>query len=505
MKQAMHIFRKDVSHLWPQIAIVLMLVAAFTVSNIQSSRPAGSEHPELRWLAGLLGALVPVGYAWLIVTLVHQEPLPGDRQFWLTRPYRRGSLLVAKVLFVLLFVSATMVAKDCFIVAGRGFPVIPNITGLLLRQFAWTAWVVLPALAVGVVTHNLQDVGLVGALVGLVYALQGALVRKSFWPGIEWVRDYFGMLLLLTLCAAIMLWQYLRRETGKARVAVAFCSILVIVGLPLLSWNAAFTVQMLARGPRLDLAKVQIRPNLASVRSAVPAAEISQAPIAIVLPLRLTGLPSGMMIVPDGTNVAIASGQRVIWRSGWQQNWYGMRTEQYHSQVVYIDIGIYRSLQNQPVTIRLSLGLTLLENGTPSHVPAHQERFAFGGSRCEELSPEIYPPPISCLAALKAPPRTLVALEAPGAAETISQAGTWSYAPYEALLDQSPLAATSLAILQLQDSPVDSRALWERPDAQIVLTPQRPVAHFRRDLEFPGVRLVDYVLPPGRAILRAVP
>jgi hypothetical protein len=182
-----------------------------------------------------------------------------------------------------------------------------------------------------------------------------------------------------------------------------------------------------------------------------------------------------------------------------------MRTEQYHSQVVYIDTGIYRSLQNQPVTIRLSLGLTLLENGTPSHVPAHQQRFAFGGSRCEDPSPETYPPPILCIAALKAPPRTLVALEAPGAAENINQTGTWSYAPYEALLDQSPLAATLLAIYQLQDSPVDLHALWARPDAQIVLTPQRPVAHFRRDLDFPAVRLADYALPPGRAVLRVFP
>jgi hypothetical protein len=401
MKQALHILRKDVSHLWPQIAIVLLLVAAFAVSNLQLRDPVGYEEPQLRLLAGLLEVLVPAAYAWLIVTLVHQEPLPGDRQFWLTRPYRLRSLLVAKILFILLFVSTTMVVKDCFIVAGRGFRVLPNITGLLLRQFAWTAWVVLPALAAGAVTRTLQDVGLVGALVGLVYALQGTLFRKSFWPGIEWVRDYLGMLLLLTLCAAIVLWQYLRRKTGTARAAVALCSILVIVGLPLLPWNAAFAVQMLARGPRLDLAKVQITPDLTHVRSAVPAAEIPQGPVAVALPLRLAGLPSGRTIVPDGINVAISSGKREIWRSGWQQNWYGMRTEQYRFQVVYIDSSVYRSLKDQPVTIKLSLGLTLLENGPPSHVPAHQQRFAFGGSRCEDPSPETYPPPILCLAERK--------------------------------------------------------------------------------------------------------
>jgi hypothetical protein len=489
MKQALHIFRKDVAHLWPMIAIVQLLVGGFAVSTVRSSDRAAYEQLQLGFLTSLLSVLVPAAYAWLIVTVVHQEALSGDRQFWLTRPYRVGSLLAAKALFILLFVCASMLAKDWFIVATLGFPLLSNITGLLLRQFAWTAWIVLPALAVAAVTRKLQEVGLVGAGLALLYAL---VVRKAFWPGIEWVRDYFGMFLLLTLCIAIILWQYLRRETSKARTAVAFGSVLVIVGLPALPWNAAFAVQMLIQRPRIDLAQVQITTDLLRARSTAPEGAIGPGPVTVALPLRLKGLPRGMTVAGDGVRITIASGDGKIWRSGWQQNWFAEKTEDYTSQMVQIDNRVYRSLRDRPISVRLSLGLTVLENGQSVHVPAHQQNFSFEGSRCEDRSPDSYPPPIWCLAALKAPPAAVLALETSGSAKEITRFGAVSYAPYEVLLDQNPIALEGVSLLELRG---DSRALWESADAQIVLTPQRPIAHLRRDLEFPEVRLADYVLP----------
>jgi hypothetical protein len=135
-------------------------------------------------------------------------------------------------------------------------------------------------------------------------------------------------------------------------------------------------------------------------------------------------------------------------------------------------------------------------------VPAHQERFAFEGSQCEERSPGNFPPLIRCVAAFRDMPRTMIALDAPGGPETVAQAGTWSYAAYPLPLDMDPIVTTVLPILPLPNTPANLRALWERPDTRMILTPMRPVAHFRRDLEFAGVRLADYALPPPRAELR---
>lgn len=505
MKQTLRIFRKDVTHLWPHITIVLLLVAAFAVSSVQSSEPENFPEMQLRFVVGLLAVLVPPAYAWLIVTLVHQEALPGDRQFWLTRPYNWKSLLAAKATFVVLFVCLTMVAKDCFIVSAQGFPIIANLPGLLLRQLAWSAWVVLPALAAAAVTRNLQETSMVGGTVALVYGIQGTLARKPSWPGIEWVPDYFAMLVLLALPAAILLWQYGRRETTKARIAAACCALLVLVGIPLLPGNLAFAVQILARKPKVDLLQIQLTTDLARPPSNVPTPVNTQDPVAIGLPLQLSGVPPGMTLMPDAASVTIVSGQHEIWSTGWQQTWYGGQPGKYQVQVFHIENRIYRSVENQPVTVKLSLGLTLLEDDQPIYVPAHQRVFSIDGSRCEDTSPRSYPPSIWCFSALRAQPRTMVRLDAPGAAGTNSQMGTSSYAPYQAILDLSPLAVTPLPVVPPRSSNVDWSAIWKRPDTRIVLTSQHPVAHFRRELEFPGVRLAAYVLPPLQTGLQAVP
>lgn len=495
MGQAFHIFRKDITRLWPHVTIVFLLVAGFVLSN--------TDPQQASMARDLLGVVVPAAYAWLIVTVVHQEALPGHRQFWLTRPYRLGSLLAAKALFIILFVCGTMLVKDILIANPFGHPGGEPIPGLLLRQLAWTSWVVLPAFAAGVVTRNLQEVGLVGGALALLYALAGMAVRKSFWPGIEWVRDYLGMLLLLALCAGIVLWQYFRRETGRARLAVACCAAAIIVGLPLLPWSFGFDVQMMARRPRIDLRSARIVPGSTPPARQMLTGEAGRDPIMIALPVTIAGFPSGATLVPDGVLVALFSGRRELWHSGWQQSWFGRSVEAYKSQTFFMDSGAYRALQNAIVTVKLSLALTLLEDEPPSRVPAHQRAFTIFGNHCENQFRQNDPPFIRCLAAFRAPPRTMLGLEAAGLSQTLTRAGTWSYAPYEAVLDLSPVQQEHVPVSAPPDSCDEIRKLWESPQAQFRFTPQRPVAHFRRELQFDGVRLADYALPPPRAVLYA--
>jgi hypothetical protein len=494
MRQAWHIFRKDVAHLWPHVTIVLLLVTAFIVLNTDEQQAMLSRE--------LLGVLVPAAYAWLIVMVVHQEALPGHRQFWLTRPYDRGSLVAAKILFILMFVCGSMLAKDVLMAARLRPPGIADIPGLLLRQLAWTSWVVLPAFAAGVVTRNLQETGLVGGALGLFYVLAGMLVRKSFWPGIEWVRDYLGMLLLFSLGAAIVLWQYFRRETGKARLAVACCAAAIIIGLPLLPWGFGFSLQMLARRPRVDLQIARITADM-TPRARAAAGERGRDPVMIALPVKISGFPRGTTLVSDGVRAVLSSGERELWKSGWQESWVGRSVDTYRLQVLYMDSRAYRSLENVSVTLKLSLALTLLEDEPVSRVPVRERAFTVFGERCENQSWQNDPPFVRCFAAIKAPPAAMAGLEAGGISQTIAHTGTWSYAPYEAVLDLSPVQQQHVPFAGPPDWCEETRKLWEAPDGQFVFTPQRPLAHFRRELEFPNVRLADYALPPGRAVLTA--
>ena len=75
MPQALCIFRKDTRRFWGLLAVVIPLeiMAGWAYSS-----------PSLlqeQWLFGLLLTLVQ----WLlIVSLIHEEAVPGDRQYWTT-------------------------------------------------------------------------------------------------------------------------------------------------------------------------------------------------------------------------------------------------------------------------------------------------------------------------------------------------------------------------------------------------------------------------------------
>src|ERR1700683_781282 len=98
MREAFFLFRKDVRHFRLQLGAFLALMGLLGCAEAEAPR-----RPE--WLAaGVICQWMLVPAAWyLLVLTVHEQKLPGDRQYWLTRPYPRRSLLLAKVLFVAAF------------------------------------------------------------------------------------------------------------------------------------------------------------------------------------------------------------------------------------------------------------------------------------------------------------------------------------------------------------------------------------------------------------------
>ncbi len=73
-----------------------------------------SERPQIvQFLVSFL--LLPFAWIFLVALLVLQEPLAGENSFWLTRPYSRRSLFLAKFLFILVFLNLPLFLSDCFI------------------------------------------------------------------------------------------------------------------------------------------------------------------------------------------------------------------------------------------------------------------------------------------------------------------------------------------------------------------------------------------------------
>ncbi len=144
MIQVLHIFRKDARHLWREIAASLALLVAFAWLDIRSwSQPYGAMAGgslfflSAQVLPGLVTAMLPVSWIFLIVRVVQGESLVGDRQFWVTRPYDWKQLLVAKALFVVTFVNFPLLLADAFLLARAGFHPAHYIGGLLWMQLIW--------------------------------------------------------------------------------------------------------------------------------------------------------------------------------------------------------------------------------------------------------------------------------------------------------------------------------------------------------------------------------
>src|SRR5258708_29094248 len=169
MRQVLHIFKKDVRYLWYEIAITLGLVVMMVV------------YP-------LLEFMVPISWCILTARLIYAEPLPGDRLFWVTRPYSWKSLLAAKVLFILVFVNLPMIVADIILLAKNGFPIFDNLPGVAWSQVLLTSVFVLPVVILASITTILMQL----VLAVLVLVL---LPISPFWrpsqvavcQGPEWI------------------------------------------------------------------------------------------------------------------------------------------------------------------------------------------------------------------------------------------------------------------------------------------------------------------------------
>ena len=108
MKIIFHIFVKDLRRHWPEVLISLALIGVYVWD--QPRQWVG--HSFKIRLAGnffeLLPLLLVLAWAFLIVRVIQNDSLVGDRQYWLTRPYEWPKLLFAKLLFIALCIHAPL-------------------------------------------------------------------------------------------------------------------------------------------------------------------------------------------------------------------------------------------------------------------------------------------------------------------------------------------------------------------------------------------------------------
>lgn len=252
ISQTLHIFRKDIRRLRWEIAasvVATLLIGWLNGDNNIFLNP-WREQFELG-----LGRLQPVLFGaallarwFLVVSLIHGEVIPGVRQFWLTRPYLRPALLIAKLAFIALFVQAPVLIADVLTLARSGAGLDGQWGALLWRQFLHFAIILIPAVALALVTTNIAQVALTalgcillsGVLTVITPTRTHGLVASA---GLNWWTWIVSLAIGCAMAALLLYWQYFRRKSTIG-IALIVVTIAAVYAVPLvLNQQRTFALQ----------------------------------------------------------------------------------------------------------------------------------------------------------------------------------------------------------------------------------------------------------------------
>lgn len=283
MKQALHIFKKDVRGLTYEVVVMLLLIAAFAAVN--SSPYATQLNTLANWWSGILKVFLVLSWWLLAARVVHADAIPGDRQFWLTRPYSWKSLLAAKVVFLVTLICIPMAISDAIVLHAQGFPVVSNAGGILWELLLRFNWILLVCMVVAGLTRGLGSFAILSlvAAIAILYSA-GFQVAHSYWQ-LDWVIFAMGIGLIPAI-----LFQYARRK--KIAIVLTLCAWL----LPM----AGVNLELRLRPPIKSEPDPTSGPDLQFLldphptRIFFPRSELKPFRIPVVLPIEILGIPQGL-------------------------------------------------------------------------------------------------------------------------------------------------------------------------------------------------------------------
>jgi hypothetical protein len=451
--------------------VTLLVVAAFTFTGARRALWLADPAVNRNMAWTLVKFLLPLVWWILIARLVHAEALPGDRQFWTTRPYAWKSLLAAKALFLAAFVNLPLLAAHIVILLAYGFHPLAELPGLLWSQVLVTAVLVLPIAALSALTTGFVQLLSTGSVLCLALVAWNIVAPvaglDAGWRALEWVRSYYEIAVSALAALAILVWQYARRRTAAARWLAVAAVVLVALGNALMPWTAAFALQSHLSTQPIDPASLRIDFDSAKQWAARALIERGDR-VWIEIPVKIAGIPAGMSPRYDGVIMAIEAPDGSTWPPDRQPWSHVIGRDEVLSLQATVNGGFYRKVKDQQVKLRGAMYLTL-----------------YGNQRVTNIA--FQAPPVA------APGRGLCAAS-PGA-------GRRSYYLIcnSAFLDPQGMATYSPFPADLALDPVNSHLTYTAslnypfaPFTAATVETTEPLAHLRRDFEIGGLRLSDF-------------
>jgi hypothetical protein len=499
MNQALHIFRKDVRHLWIEIAAVLVLAAAFAIAGAARAaqfQASGVDSRNLAW--NLFPLLFPVAWWILIVRVIHDETLAGDRQFWTTRPYRWPSLLAAKALFIASFVCLPLLAAQSVIVAAHGFALGPLIPGLLWNQVMLAAVVLLPIAALASLTRGFAQILLIclGAVLAFVVLIMAvpALNLPAALGALTWIPSYASGAVAAAGAIAVIAWQYCRRQTLTG-VALALVGLaLVWIAGQAIPWSVAWSLQSHLAGQPPNSPPINCL--VATKGHATPQDEDK---VRLSLPLHVD-LPDSVndridrvavdVQAPDGSLHSLENASLFV----------AGKSEELNAT---IDGPFFRAIRDQQVTLHGQFHITLYNPPRATRIPFDGRRMAVPDMGiCTAIHPQGPQGThiLTCVSALR--PRAdrvqvfflKHSTDVPDTktleGSTTAPGQAFSYSPFPAEISIDPI--TRFSNFSPYPGPLDSALTQTRV----------PVAHVTSTFALPNLRLADLNEPQIRHLQR---
>jgi len=403
--QTLHILRKDVRHLLPEITISLSLVAIFGwiapaswPGYLTKMAYPGAQFGAPAMIGGLLHVLIPLSWLILISRVVHDESLVGDKQFWVTRPYTWYSLLAAKLLFIASFICLPLLLAQMFLVHYAGLPVLASLPGLVANIGMIALCFLLPFTVLAAVTSSFGPLVLL-VLGGILYIGVVGLL-ETYLSGARVLPPYADIgcfVLLVLILAGTLVYQYIKRKTGLSQLILIATPVVIAVVLLVLPAGALFA-HAYPVSNRLS-ATVDLDP-MKQQPSAGPLLHVNGS-MVMSLPVEISGEPDTGALHGKALQMELTSASGFHWKSSWQR----LSELPFHGPAkvdVWIPQSVIERVGSDTVKVRLALAVDRDALDRPITFALGEEDHAVPGGVCSLVGDSGFSFPV-CRYALRMP------------------------------------------------------------------------------------------------------
>lgn len=496
LPQPIHIFRKDLSHLWPETLVVLALVVAFAWSapSRWTDSPYASAAPLL---SAFLKLLLPLSWIVVISRLIHDEPLVGDRQFWTSRPYHWASLLAAKLLFLAVFLYLPFLLMQVYLLLHAGLHPTTAIPALLHNLLLLTVGLVIPVAALAAVTASFARL-----LLSVLGAMLYLLVVGLFFGWLSFQRmpppalKPLLLAIVMLLPAAVLVFQYATRKTLVARTALAATPLVILLLLFLTPATAlirhAYPVAPPSSSPTLAALPSQYSPRSPRTGDLVT----FRNQVQLALPFTVTGADPESNYIIQGASLTVDGPGGLHSVSP-----YTSATGQINAGVPFaivnlpLPVALFNKIKSAPADLHLSLATDHLKAEPVQTWKATLLPFAVPGNGLCSFSSQDPTHPPTCRYPFKAPALNLVsaplAVESCSSPSAQSVPGAATLGQEPGFLDFDPVVTVPLRLRPRQQTPPGTRLLL-CPGTSLAFIEARIESRVRFEFDEKGLLLENY-------------